>query len=261
MKKFFQDKYLPIILGALSFIGGIFGLQNSSLINANFNVNFNEPPQQKIIETSNSFLAGKKLDEGLALYNQGKYQAAIELYNEAIKLDPNYAPAYNNRGMVYADLKRYLDAIADFNKSIELKNPTLHFAYNNRGMAYTNIQNYEQAISDYNRAIEINPNFEKAYNNRGVVYFYLKDYQKAISNYEKAIEINPNFAFPYNNRGNVYRELKNFDAAISNYNKAIEVNPNYMEAYYNRGLVYQILGETEKANADFATAKKLGYKN
>ena len=186
MKKFFQDKYLPIILGVLSFIGGIIGVQNSPLIN----INVNTPPQQDIISKSDKFfLAGQKLDEGFALHNQGKYQAAIKLYNEALSINPNYAQAYNNRGVAYKYLKHYNEAISDFNKSIELKNPALHFVYNNRGIAYFDLQNYEQAISDYNRAIEINPKYAEAYYNRGLLYQILDETEKANADFAKAKQL------------------------------------------------------------------------
>ena len=43
-------------------------------------------------------------------------------------------------------------------------------AYNNRGVAYAKLGDYRQAISDYDRAIEINPEYAEAYYNRGIAY-------------------------------------------------------------------------------------------
>ena len=73
--------------------------------------------------------------EGYAAHLKGQFTAAIASYDEAIRLDPNYARAYNNRGLAYqakGDLNR---AIADFSEAIRLT-PTLSAAYLNRGTAY-----------------------------------------------------------------------------------------------------------------------------
>ena len=45
------------------------------------------------------------------------------------------------------------------------------------------------------------------------------------------------------------------------YTEAIRLDPNYALAYYNRGVAYQNIGEKDKADADFAKAKELGYKS
>jgi tetratricopeptide (TPR) repeat protein len=51
----------------------------------------------------------------------GRFEQAIEDYNEAIRLDPNDAEAYRERGDVRLRQKRYQEAIADYRKSIQLK--------------------------------------------------------------------------------------------------------------------------------------------
>jgi|GEM_PF-3129950 len=56
-----------------------------------------------------------------------------------------------------------------------------------------------------------------------------------------------------------YRKL--YEDAITDFNKAISLDPNLAVAYNNRGVAYQRLGETIKANQDFAKAKELGYEN
>jgi Tfp pilus assembly protein PilF len=81
-------------------------------------------------------------------------------------------------------------------KQSESRNPKF---YNNRGIAYGEKGQYDQAIADFNKAIEINPRYDKAYNNRGIVYRLKGQYDQAISDFNKAIEINPMDAQAYNN--------------------------------------------------------------
>ena len=77
-------------------------------------------------------------DKAQALGDGEKYtnpEKAIEYLNNAIKLKPDDALAYNNRGAAYAELGQYQRAIEDYNKAIRLK-PEDALAYNNRGLAY-----------------------------------------------------------------------------------------------------------------------------
>jgi tetratricopeptide (TPR) repeat protein len=67
-------------------------------------------------------------DRGLAAADRGDEQEAIRQYTQAIKLNPNYASVYYNRGIAYANL-------GDTSKAIEL-NPNYTDAYINRGIAY-----------------------------------------------------------------------------------------------------------------------------
>jgi len=111
-------------------------------------------------------------------YKLGSLDLAIMDYTKAIDIDPNYAKAYDNRGVAYAREGSLKRAIDDFTMAIatNLKDAE---AYNNRGHAYAEQGNLSQSVFDYTHAIENNAFYVKAYNNRGLAYFLLKEYKKA----------------------------------------------------------------------------------
>jgi len=96
-------------------------------------------------------------------------QKAIEYLNEAIKLNPDLAQAYNNRGNAYGNLGQHQQAITDYNEAIRLK-PDYANAYSNRGIAYDELGEYQRAIEDLNEAIRLKPDYANAWNNRASTY-------------------------------------------------------------------------------------------
>ena len=130
--------------------------------------------------------------------------------------------------------------------------------YYNRGNAYRALKKYRQAIANYDHSIRLNPLFVYAYINRGVTYRHLRQYQKAIANYKQAVRLDPKIALTYLNRANAYVGLNKYRKAIDDYDQAIRLNPRYAKAYYYRGLIYQdFYNNRRQAIADYRAAYKL----
>ncbi len=198
------------------------------------------------------------LFKGTSYDHQRQYDRAIREFTKALEINPKYAVAYNNRGVVYTKKRQYGRDIRDFNKALEI-NPKYAEAYYNRGNHYYNQREYDRAIRDFTKAIEINPKYAVAYNNRGVVYRRKGQVDQAIRDFTKATEINPKYVEAYYNRGNHYYNQRQYDRAARDWTKAIEINPKFAAAYDNLGVVYLMkLGNRIKGCADFKKACELG---
>lgn len=64
-------------------------------------------------------------------------------------------------------------------------------AYNNMGMLYADLQQFDLALASYSKALELNPNSVEAYNNMGLLHASLRQFDQALSNYDKALVLNP----------------------------------------------------------------------
>ncbi|MCH9705692.1 MAG: tetratricopeptide repeat protein [Proteobacteria bacterium] len=193
---------------------------------------------------------------GIAWNDQKNYVNAIKSYDEAIKINPQFTEAYNNRGNAKFSLGDTTGALLDYDKAIEI-NPQLAKPYNNRGNAKINSGDTTAALLDYDKAIRINPQNAEAYNNRGIAKINSGDTTGALLDYDKAIEINPQYADAYYNRGNAKINSGDTTATLLDYDKAIEINPQFAEAYYNRGIAKIKSGDTKSAEQDWLQAKKL----
>lgn len=194
-------------------------------------------------------------NRGIAYGKKGEHDLAIKDFNKAIDLNPNSANAYGNRGNVHFNKGEYDRTISDFSKAIDL-NPDSAEVYYNRGNAYRAKGESSSAIADYTKAIELKPNFADAYNNRGIVY---KKYDLAISDLTKAIDLEPGDAKTYCNRGNTHAANGRLNLAIQDYTKAIELESGFTNVYYDRGIVMLILGNSKNAKTDLTTAQSLGF--
>jgi tetratricopeptide (TPR) repeat protein len=214
------------------------------------------PPPEKVVTAPK---ADDFFIQGVDKQNKGDNQGAIIAYNEAIRLNPNLAEAYNNRGIVRKELGDKPGAIDDYNQAIKF-NPNLALAYYNRGIVRKELGDKPGAIDDYNLAIKFNPNYAEPYYNRGIVRKDLGDKQGAIDDFNQAIKINPNDADAYYNRGIVRKELGDKQGAIDDYTLAIKFNPNYADAYNNRGNARSALGDKQGAITDFNQAININPK-
>ena len=142
-------------------------------------------------------------------------QGAQSYYQKVLKIDPNYAPANNNLGVIFQGLAEYQKAKSCYEKAIEI-NPNYIDAHNNLGVIFQRLAEYQKAKSCYEKAIEINPNYPNAHYNLGAVFQELGEYLKALKCFDRALQIDPNDTELLNNLTNSFRFIK-IDNTIKNY--------------------------------------------
>lgn len=150
------------------------------------------------------------------------FPKAIEYLDEAIQLKPDYAEAFNNRGIAYFELGQYQRANEDYNEAIRLK-PQRAESFNNRGITYIKLGQYQRAVEDFDQAILIKQNYAIAYGNRGSAYLSLNQYQNAIESYNEAIRLRPDVADYFKDRGTANLSQGNKTMGCEDLNKACEL--------------------------------------
>lgn len=181
---------------------------------------------------------------------------AIADYDEEIRLHPNSAAAYYQRGEAYRAMGHADRAIADLSEAIKL-DPKLARAYNNRGLAYVAKDNFHNAVADFTAAIQLDPTFTDAYIGRARARRLADDDDGAIADASEAIRLSRNQSHGYLDRGNSYLAKGDLDHAIADYNETIRRVPNSDEAFFGRGRAYFYRGDFTKAQTDFQRAVDL----
>src|ERR1035438_471432 len=137
-------------------------------------------------------------------------------------------------------------------------------AFNSRGNEYYNGGNVQQAMADYERAIEIFPFYSAPIFNEGVVYYKQRDYIKADYLYSQALKydtLSPvltslRFSILYNYAGEKMA-LKKYDEAVVLLKKAEKESPETSELYNNLGYAYFSLGKKDSALYAYSRAIEL----
>lgn len=165
-------------------------------------------------------------NKGNQLWQQNKFDEALNAWERAVEIYPDYYDAHFRLGLAYKQIGDY----ASDNNNADLA-----------GKAYA------LAINHYSRCIQIQPEDPSAHNNLGNVYFSLQNYDRAIQEYHTAIKIKPYDPDYHYNLANAYSKVGNAPAAIEHYEEAIRIDPNYFDAYYNLANLYEKMGDVQNA--------------
>jgi tetratricopeptide (TPR) repeat protein len=186
--------------------------------------------------------------KGNGYYYKNEHNKAIQCYDKAIEIDPNYADAWYNKGVTLYRLGKHNDeAIQCYDKAIEI-DPNYADAWYNKGVTLYRLGKHnDEAIQCYDKAIEIDPHYIKAWYNKGLALSISGKYKEAIHCYDQVIAIDPNSSKAWNNKGNALDDLGKYDEAIHCYDKAITIEPHKIDAWYNKGLALSISGKYKEA--------------
>ena len=118
----------------------------------------------------------------------------------------NLAAAFNFRGLAYNFLKDDGRAISDYDQAIRI-NPQYAEAFVSRGITYSRLNDNGRAIADYSAAIRIDAKYADAFTMRGSAYFGMGNDLRAIADFDEAIRIDPEHFLAHYLRGSAKRSL------------------------------------------------------
>ena len=195
-------------------------------------------------------------NRGNVLLGLGAVREAVKDFDRALLLAPGYAAAYSNRAGAYMKLGQTERAIVDYSKAVELT-PTSAAALSGRGRAHLAAHRPHGAIRDFTRAVSLDARFSAAYRSRAEAKMAIERYEEAIEDFSRAIAFEPRNAEIYALRGAAYMEADNAASGIKDLGKAIELAPSTAAFYATRGLGYAKAEAYEEALNDFGRAIEL----
>jgi adenylate cyclase len=215
--------------------------------------------------------------EAYQLYLKGRFQwnrrtpeslkQAVDLFEQAIAKDPNYALAYSGLAETYVLFANYSVALpkdsmpnakAAALRAIELDD-SIAEAHVALGMYYADFAwNQQAAEREFRRAIELNPNYASAHQQFAIhCLIVMGRSDEAIAEGRKAEELDPVSPIIGADLGNVLMRARRFDESISQLNRVLALDPNFWVAYWYLGMAYD--GKQQHAEAVAAYRKALTF--
>lgn len=213
-------------------------------------------------------------NRGQYFRSEGKYDAALKDYTEAINIEPMKAELYNSRGKTYFDMAMsgkfkaqerdfITKALNEYTTGLSKKMDTPKVKAEiliNRGAAYGATGNLDQAIKDLSEGIQINPKNKNGYFNRSIAYYNSNNFEKALADYEEYLKYEPYDVNILYESGMLLRSMNRNDEAIRNLGRALALNPKFGLAYLERARAYIQNGNKAAAQSDYQRAQQYGAK-
>lgn len=127
---------------------------------------------------------------GQRYQQRGEFEKAIEAYQEAIAMRPNFYSAYNNLAVCYGKLKKYPEAEAALRKCIALK-PDDFYAMNNLAVMFIETGRVEDGARLAEQAVKIEPGYANGHMTLGSAYAMTRRFDEAEREFKEALRLEP----------------------------------------------------------------------
>ena len=235
------------------------------------------PATQVSWEAYSAYLKGRHLL--LDNKTEATIMVALQYFQHAIELDPNFALAYAGQADAYAE---QADADLAPEKAFVLSKQTALRALSinpDLAEAHVSLANalfysewkWADAEREYKRALELKPTYEEAHHSYSHYLTLAGRHAEAIEESQLLLRLDPLSSHMNSHLGLAYLKAGRFDEALAQFKKTIALDPNYMRVYVHLGFAYEwrkmfpeaitaykkgvsLAGETLEGQADLARA-------
>ena len=193
---------------------------------------------------------------GIALKREGKFEDAASCYEKAIRLQPDFAEAHFNLGLLWRDVGRVEQAVTCLERTAALC-PEVAMVQFELGRLYLDQRRWSDAEFVFQRMADSDPTDLNVSISLAVAWQELGRLDDAAAVYRRILEQHPQHAIVLTNLGNILKSRGQLPEAIGCYENAIAASPELIEAHANLGNTWLECGQFESAYAEFSIAASL----
>ena len=190
--------------------------------------------------------SGVLFDQALDAHKKGYLNAALRIYQQLVKLDPEHAGGWMNLGLVQQSLGASDQAFSALKRATELA-PDHGAVHYNLGNALRNRGKMREAIFAYRKALLVDPELVDAFNNLGEVLMQKNDQLTAISQFRAGLHKDPEHLGVRINLGNALYQVGKTKEALKLLKEAQKIAPNLAIIYHNLGNILRTSGQLKEA--------------
>ncbi len=166
---------------------------------------------------------------GAVLQESGQAREAIAQYEQALRLNPDYAEAHYNLAVASQKQGRQQKAIEHWKQALRI-NPNYAEAHSDLGTAMIQLGKVQEAMVHWEQAVRINPDLAEAQYNLGLALMGQGKPQEAIGHFEQALRIIPDDVQAHYGLGNALLQAGKPQEAIGHYEQALNLQPDFAAA-------------------------------
>ncbi len=202
--------------------------------------------------TTSSPEAYKYYREGMEYLSKADYLKCIPLMETAVAIDPEFAMAYRNMAVAYANIGYRTEAMQRYQKAFELSDKVSEREryYIHGNYYFQSEATYDKAIETYEELLELYPDDSSGNNNLGALYFLLEEWDRALPFFRINIQNGDESVFTHVNISSCYAAKGLYDKAkeiLGRYLRDISDNVNIR---FNLANSYISQGEYDSAQAE-----------
>lgn len=218
--------------------------------------------------------------EATVAHQSGHLTQAIALYRQLTKDTKGQPEPYHRLGLIYAQKEQFKEAIAYFDKALDMlpnhplynlncaealqrteqndraiaclskalvEAPDFFEAKQKLGMVLRKVGQLEQAVNYFKEVISAQPKYYPAHFQLGTLMLETGNFKSAKTHLETAVELNPSAIKALNNLAVTLQEWDEPEEALAVYKKALAIDPNYQDAVRNLALLSEKIGLPDEA--------------
>ncbi|MBI3267452.1 MAG: protein kinase [Planctomycetes bacterium] len=171
---------------------------------------------------------------------------ALAAYDEALRLNPRYVCARNNRGSLYLEKGRFAEALAEYDLVLKL-NPKQAETIVNKANLYRKKGEFPKALDELDKAEAVNPKLAMIHVVRGHVYTANGDTGRAKAEYGEALAADPKLVDAYVGRCMARRQANDLDGALEDAERALALDKDNGDALAAKAVTLLLQGRTRLA--------------
>jgi tetratricopeptide (TPR) repeat protein len=212
------------------------------------------PRGEKNVETLAQTQAFHNL--GISLQARGRYQEALQAFQEAARLAPQQVRSLAAVGSMYSELGKFPEAEAALRKALDV-DPKYVLAYRHLGDLLSRQGKYEEALAQFRTGLALEPYNDDLHDAIARTLYAQGRKDLAIKHLQTALQLNPRSYVAHSNLAAVYLSEGKTADALQHLNSALQLRPDYWRVHENLGVANAMEGDLETAVSHFKEALRL----